>query len=266
MNHFKTPKKLLTALIAGALLLAACGGDSDPADAGQTTAAPDTTAAAATTSSAPTSSLIPLETPPPAAVPQTYEDFRAQPTACGAEQPPEITPQEFAAPDDLMLDPAVKLIATITTSCGPIVVELDPAMAPETVNSFVFLAQQGYFDGTISHRIIPGFVIQAGDPTATGLGGPGYVVPDELPPEGFSYTSGVLAMANAGPNSTGSQFFIMVGDSGLPPLYSAYGAVIDGAEALTSMVNLPLGTSPRGETSVPLETLYIESITVEPAS
>lgn len=264
MNHINSTKKLIIGLVAGAVLLAACGGDADPAGASETTATPAT--ATTPTSAAPTSSLVPLETPPPAPVPQTYEDFRAQPTACGAEQPPEITPQEFAAPDDLILDPAVKLIATISTSCGPIIVELDPGMAPETVNSFVFLARQGYFDGTISHRIIPGFVIQAGDPTATGLGGPGYVIPDELPPDGFSYTTGVLAMANAGPNSTGSQFFIMVGDSGLPPLYSAYGVVTEGVETLTSIINLPLGTSPRGETSVPLETLYIESITVEPAS
>ena len=129
----------------------------------------------------------------------------------------------------------------------------------------MFLAQQGYFDGTVSHRILPGFVIQAGDPTATGLGGPGYIVPDELPPEGFSYSTGVLAMANAGPNSTGSQFFIMVGDSALPPLYSAYGIVTDGFDTLDKIVSLPLGVSRRGEQSVPLETLYIESVTVEPA-
>lgn len=243
-------------------LVAACGGGSD---SGETTTNVPATTATTATPAATTTTLVPVETRPPGAVPQSYADYRTQPTACGADQPPEAVPQEFAAPDDLGLDPAVKLIATINTSCGPIVVELDPAQAPATVNSFVFLAESGYFDGTVSHRILPGFVIQAGDPTATGLGGPGYVIPDELPAAGFAYTTGVLAMANAGPNTTGSQFFIMVGDSGLPPQYSAYGLVIDGFDTLNEIISVPLGTSARGETSVPLETVYIESVTVEPA-
>ncbi|NND03541.1 MAG: peptidylprolyl isomerase [Acidimicrobiia bacterium] len=242
-----------------ALVVSACGEDVAPAPV------ETTSVEASTTSAAPqTTTVVPLSVP--AQVPENYEDFRAQATACGADAPAEISPKEFTAPEDLGLDPAVKLTATIETSCGPIVVELDPGLAPETVNSFVFLAQQGYFDGTVSHRIIPGFVIQAGDPTATGLGGPGYVVPDELPPTDFAYSTGVLAMANAGPNTTGSQFFIMVGDSGLPPQYSAYGIVTDGFDTLNSIVNLPLGVSRRGEMSVPLETLYIETVTVEPAS
>ncbi len=243
-------------------MAAACGEDVAPppiaAASGQTSTSQSPISAPSSTTT-----LVPLSVP--GQVPESYADFRLLPTACGAAAPPEITPQEFAEPEDLGLDPNVKLIATIETSCGPITVELDPGFAPATVNSFVFLAKQGYFDGTASHRIIPGFVIQAGDPTATGLGGPGYVVPDELPPEGFTYSTGVLAMANAGPNSTGSQFFIMVGDSGLPPLYSAYGLVTDGFDTLSKIVNLPLGTSRRGETSVPLETLYIETVTVEPA-
>lgn len=246
-----------------AVAITACGGTSETGggESPATTAAPTTTAAPATT----TTLAAPI-TLAPGVVPQSYAEYRSQPTACGADRPPEAVPQEYAAPDDLGLNPAVRLTATINTSCGPIVVELDPAQAPATVNSFVFLAQSGYFDGTVSHRILPGFVIQAGDPTATGLGGPGYVVPDELPPSGFAYETGVLAMANAGPNTTGSQFFIMVGNSGLPPQYSAYGMVVDGFDTLTAIVNVPLGTSVRGETSVPLETVYIESITVEPAS
>ena len=243
------------------LLLAACGGaDSTAEAAGSATDAPTTTAP-------PTTTAAPAQTTAPSGIPPSdYAGFRAQPTACGADAPPGAQSAEYAAPEDVGLDPATKVQATIVTSCGDIVVELDPAQAPETVNSFVFLAQQGYFDGTVSHRILPGFVIQAGDPTATGRGGPGYIVPDELPPDGFAYTTGVLAMANAGPNSTGSQFFIMLGDSGLPPLYSAYGVVIDGFDTLERLQTIPLGTSPRGETSIPLETVYIESVTVDPAS
>ncbi len=253
--------RTLTLAAALALVATACGGSSDP-EASETSA-PPTTATAPTT----TADLVPLETAvPPGVPPSDYAGFRAQPTACDSSPPAEATNTSFSEADDLALDPTIKLLATINTSCGSIVVELDPMEAPLTVNSFVFLAQQGYFDGTVSHRVLPGFVIQAGDPTATGRGGPGYVVPDELPSEGFSYSAGVLAMANAGPNSTGSQFFIMIGDSGLPPLYSAFGQVVDGFPTLETIAGIPLGTSARGETSVPLETIYIESVTVAPVN
>jgi len=259
-------RSIILTLAVTVIVLAACGEGGGEVAAVATvapapgTSAPATTAQTATTT---TTTLVPLETAAPLGPPPTgYAEFRAQPTACGAAAPAAATPQEYTAPDDLSLDPTVKLVATITTSCGPIVIELDPGQAPQTVNSFVFLARDGYFDGTVSHRIIPGFVIQAGDPTATGFGGPGYVVPDELPPEGFAYSTGVVAMANSGPDSTGSQFFIMVGNSGLPPQYSAYGVVVDGFETLNAIVSIPLGQNARGETSVPLETLYIESVTV----
>ncbi len=244
--------RAMTLAAAGLLLIAACGGTADPTT---------TTATDAPTTTAP---LVPLETAAPSGVPPSdYPGFRAQPTACGAAQPAENAAKGYTAANDMMLDPNVKLRATIKTSCGPIVVELDPAAAPETVNSFVFLAREGYFDGSASHRVLPGFVIQAGDPTATGRGGPGYIVPDELPAPGFDYNTGVLAMANAGPNSTGSQFFIMLGSSGLPPSYNAFGTVIDGFDTMTAIANVPLGRSAQGETSVPLETVYIESITIE---
>lgn len=241
--------------VTGLLLIAACGEGTDA-----TTAAPTTSAGTPTT----TAPLVPLSTTAPAgALPVDYAGFRAQPTACGASPPAENAAQEYPAADDMQLDPGVKVRATITTSCGPIVVELDPAAAPATVNSFVFLAKEGYFDGSVSHRVLPGFVIQAGDPTGTGRGGPGYIVPDELPPPGFEYSTGVLAMANAGPNSTGSQFFIMLGDSNLQPNYSAFGVVVEGFDTMTAISNVPLGTSARGERSVPLETVYIESVTIE---
>ncbi len=241
--------KTLAAAAAGLMLVAACGGGADPTTT--TTAAPTTTAP-----------LVPLATAAPSAAPPSdYAGFRDQPTACGATQPPENQAKGYTEATDMLLDPNVKVRATITTSCGPIVVELDPAIAPETVNSFVFLAQEGYFDGSVSHRVVPGFVIQAGDPTGTGRGGPGYIIPDEPPASGFAYSTGVLAMANAGPNSTGSQFFIMLGDSSLPPLYNAFGVVVDGFDTMTAIASVPLGTS-RGETSVPLESVYIESITI----
>ena len=161
------------------------------------------------------------------------------------------------------IDPTSTPVATIATSCGEIMIELDPAAAPATVNSFVFLAESGYFDGTAIHRVVPDFVVQAGDPTGTGSGSPGYVVPDELPSPGTLYVTGTVAMANAGPGTTGSQFFITLSDVGLPADYSIFGMVTEGTDTLDAIAAVPVGPGPSGETSVPLETVYIEAVTVE---
>ncbi len=243
--------------LAVAVLVAACGGDDDGQTANDTSPPGDVT----TTRPATTVSEVPLQTPAQPAA--DYAGYRQLPTACDAEQPPPRADLQFDAPDDLAIDPASAPIATLVTSCGDIVVELDPAAAPETVNSFVFLAEADYFDGTVSHRIVPGFVIQAGDPTATGLGGPGYVIPDELPAAGFVYERGVLAMANAGPNTTGSQFFIVQGDAALPPQFSVFGRVTEGMDVVDTIVALPLGIGPTGEQSAPLEAMYIEDVIIE---
>ncbi len=195
--------------------------------------------------------------------PSDYTGFRAQPAACGAEAPPEAVAMTFDVPEDMAIDPASTPMATIATSCGDIVVELDPAAAPATVNSFVFLAESGYFDGTVAHRVLPGFVIQMGDPTGTGTGSPGYVIPDELPAPGTVYSAGTVAMANAGPGTSGSQFFVTLSDVGLPANYTIFGQVVDSAETLDAIAAVPLGPSVQGEVSVPLETVYIESVSVE---
>ena len=206
---------LLLAAVA-AVVVAACS--SEVSTTTTTTAPPTTTTAVATE----TTAAVPL------VVPQTYEEFREQPTACGADAPAPVTAMQFQAPEDLGLDPDIPITASIATSCGTIEVELDPSIAPETVNSFAFLAEEGYFDGSASHRILPGFVLQAGDQTATGLGGPGYTIADEFPPSDFTYTRGTLAMANAGPGTTGSQFFILFDDNPLPPQFSVFGEVVGG--------------------------------------
>jgi len=202
-----------------------------------------------------------------AALPADYEGYRAQTTACGAEAPPPVTEMSFTEPEDQGIDQSADVTATITTSCGDIVARLDPAAAPETVNSFVFLAREGYFDGSAFHRIVPEFVIQGGDPTAVGNGGPGYVVPDEFPDEGFTYARGVLAMANAGTGSTGSQFFIVTGeDAGLGNTFSVFGNAVDSEETLDRITSVPLvGRDGTGfsEPSLPLETVYIEQVTIE---
>ncbi len=105
-------------------------------------------------------------------------------------------------------------------------------------------------------------MIQAGDPSATGREGPGYTIPDELPEPGFIYQTGSLAMANAGPNTTGSQFFIVLADAPLPTAYSYFGNVIDGFDTMERISQIPLGPNAFGEVSVPMETLYIEQVTI----
>ena len=116
----------------------------------------------------------------------------------------------------MVIDTDKRYTATMVTSHGTMVIALDPLAAPKTVNSFVFLARYHYYDGVIFHRIIPGFVLQGGDPTGTGTGGPGYKFADELPAPG-RYQIGSLAMANAGPNTNGSQFFVISGPDGVAP-------------------------------------------------
>lgn len=143
--------------------------------------------------------------------------------------------KQYSSPPAMTIDPAAKYTATIETNYGNIVAELFPDQAPMTVNSFVFLAREGYFDGVKFHRVVNGFVIQTGDPTGTGAGGPGYRFPDE--PVTLDYTAGTLAMANAGPNTNGSQFFITLADltGRLPKNYTILGRVSEGMDVVTKI-------------------------------
>jgi peptidyl-prolyl cis-trans isomerase B (cyclophilin B) len=145
-----------------------------------------------------------------------------------------MTRKQYSAPEQV-IDPAVKYEATIATDKGDIVVSLDPARAPRTVNNFVFLAREGFYDGLTFHRVVGDFVIQGGCPEGTGRGGPGYRFEDE-PVQG-EYTAGALAMANAGPNTNGSQFFICTVDDRhkLTKSYNLFGQVVKGMEVVTSI-------------------------------
>ena len=159
--------------------------------------------------------------------------------------------------------------ATIDTSCGQFVIELDAAGYPETVNSFVFLARQGFYDGQAVHRIRADWVIQGGDPAGDGTGDAGYEIPDEFPPEDFVYVDGIVAMANAGKGTTGSQFFIVLGDSArvLNPQYNVLGRVISGKETLARIAEVEVGLQGGSrEQSRPLETVYINSVSIESSS
>jgi len=201
-------------------------------------------------------------------LPGSYESFRSQPTACGADQPPAERIMSFEAPEPQSdVTATSKVIATLATSCGDIVMELDPASSPETVNSFVFLTRQGFFDGQVFHRVAEGFVIQGGDPEANGTGGPGYLIADEFPttPD-FVYEVGFVAMANRGASSTGSQFFFVIGDNArhLTSSFNVLGKVVSGQDALERIAQVPKGVSPGSvEESLPLETVYIESVAID---
>ncbi len=166
--------------------------------------------------------------------------------------------QHFDAPPPMVIDPERRYTATMETSKGPIVIALDPIAAPATVNNFVFLARYHYFDGIVFHRIIPGFVIQGGDPEGTGRGGPGYRFADELPKPG-RYQVGSLAMANAGPGTNGSQFFIISGPDGvrLPPQYSLFGSVVSGGDVVAAID--AVGT----RSGSPTERVTIDSVTID---
>src|SRR4249920_2857882 len=139
----------------------------------------------------------------------------------------------------MVIDPAKHYTATIETSAGTMAAELYASEAPRTVNNFVFLARDGFYEGVIFHRVIKGFMIQGGDPTGTGTGGPGYQFADELnansPSYKAGYVRGTVAMANAGPNTNGSQFFIMHADQALPHAYTIFGKVISGMDIVDAI-------------------------------
>jgi cyclophilin family peptidyl-prolyl cis-trans isomerase len=203
-------RRLAAVLLAAGLVLAACGDD----------AADDTETVA----------------DPPAAEGGTGE--------CPPAEKPEEAPTSFdAAPADCLED-GVDYGAVVTTSEGSFTIDLLEDDAPITVNNFVALARWGWFDGDDFHRIVPGFVNQAGDPVGNppGTGGPGYEIPDELPAAVSDYPPGAVAMANRGPDTGGSQWFVCVDCSQLPtPGYSLFGQVTEGQDVVEAINTKPSG-------------------------
>lgn len=193
--------------------------------------------------------------------------------ACGAKAPDGAgrPKPQFAGPPPMKIDPKTTYTATMVTSCGTIVIELDPKTAPQTVNSFVFLANHHYFDGQYFHRLDTSIdVLQGGDPLGTGTGGPGYSIPDELQ-GGEKYGPGVLAMANAGANTGGSQFFIITGKNGhkldAQPNYTIFGHIVRGLDVAQRMQKLPIkdpAAASQGNLTgqAPKDAIYIDSVTI----
>jgi cyclophilin family peptidyl-prolyl cis-trans isomerase len=176
-----------------------------------------------------------------------------------------MTTKQWTTPPAMELDPDTRYTATLKTDKGDIEIDLFADESPKTVNNFVFLAGQGFYDGVIFHRTINGFMIQTGDPEGTGRGGPGYRFEDE--PVTRKYNAGTVAMANAGPNTNGSQFFIVHDrDVGLPPNYTIFGQVTSGMVVVDTIATAPTTNSGMGENSKPAEPVRILSVQIEKTS
>lgn len=170
--------------------------------------------------------------------------------------------KQWKQPFEHRLEEGKRYTAILETSHGTVTIELYPDDAPKTVNNFVSLAQEGFYDDTVFHRIVNGFVVQGGDPTGTGSGGPGYRFEDERIRK--DYAKGTVAMANAGPNTNGSQFFIVLEDlrGRLPKSYTIFGAVTDGMDVVTDIGNVDVTTSASGEPSQPVSQVELRSVTI----
>ncbi len=219
------------------MVVAACGSESTP------TAMPTSTPRPTLTLPAPSPTTVPAQG--------------------GSESTPTTQKgvtkiKQYSQPPAMTIDADKRYVATVNTNQGSIVIELFPKEAPKTVNNFVFLAREGYYDGVIFHRVIESFMIQGGDPTGTGGGGPGYSFEDEFVPSLVFDRSGILAMANSGPNTNGSQFFITtVPTPHLNQRHTIFGTVLEGQDVAEAISKVP------SRQDRPLSDVVIQSIEIE---
>ena len=206
---------------------------------------PSTTTTTSTTSTTSTNATY--------AAAQAAANAKAVAAGCPKDPTARANTLQWSNQPAITIDTARTYIATVTTTAGTFTINLDAKQAPATVNNFVFLARQGFYHCVNFHRVIPDFVVQGGDPTGTGTGGPGYAVtPDEYPKAGanpaLQYPIGSVAMANSGPGTNGSQFFIVTGvnGEGLPPQYTLFGQVKTGLDTVNTIsgYGTPQGTPP----------------------
>jgi peptidyl-prolyl cis-trans isomerase A (cyclophilin A) len=195
----------------------------------------------------------------------TQEETMAEPpgVACGGEVPAAADERKpsYDDPPDMQLSEGADYRAVLRTSCGRIEVDLFEDRTPITVNNLVFLAREGFYEGTLFHRVIAGFMNQGGDPEGTGMGGPGYQFEDEIVDELTFDRPGLFAMANAGPGTNGSQFFITAAPAEhLDGLHTIFGEVVEGMEVAERINQLETGPNDK-----PIETVYIESIQIREA-
>jgi cyclophilin family peptidyl-prolyl cis-trans isomerase len=195
----------------------------------------------------------------PEATPSPTASPPVEAVACGGERPAAGEPKPtFDKPPEMQIDRKKSYRAVLETSCGTIEMELFADRTPLTVNNFVFLARQRFYDGLIFHRVIPGFMNQTGDPKGNGTGGPGYAFKDEIVKDLRFDRPGLLAMANSGPDSNGSQFFITVAPARhLDGMHTIFGRVTRGMDVVNEINGL--ATDPQDR---PNETAYIERVRI----
>jgi peptidyl-prolyl cis-trans isomerase B (cyclophilin B) len=231
------PRPFALLICLGLLFAASCGGDDD--DSGDGSSGGGDAAA------------------------QAEQEPQPEQEPCREVQAPAPRPDGGADKPSGKLDPSRTYTALLKTSCGDITVKLDQKTSPKTAASFASLVRQGFYDGTVFHRIIPGFVIQGGDPTGQGTGGPGYSVRDK-PPGDTTYTQGVAAMAKTEvePSGTsGSQFYIVTApDAGLPPEYAVLGEVVKGLDVALAIEQLG---DPASNTGTPVRTVLLEKASLD---
>ena len=227
------------------------GGD-DSTDVTTDSGASTTVDATATTAPVSTATV------PPTVAPATLTGDTPCPAADGSS-PRTVT---FAKEPPMCIDVAKKYTAIVETNKGSFTIALDAVKAPKTVNNFVTLARYHFYDGVVFHRIIADFAIQGGDPTGSGSGGPGYEFADELPASADDYKVGSLAMANAGPNTNGSQFFVVMGEGRLTADYSLFGTVTDGLEQTVNALEAVANPDPSANGVPTLEPVYMTKVTV----
>lgn len=230
MERANKRRKLVRRGVISAIVAVLVVGSAALLFAGKTTPTTTTTTSTTSTSSTSTTTTT-LKIPAADAAAQVKANALATAAGCPASTSATVNKLTWKAAPKMTINKALTYYAHFVTTAGSFVVKLDAATAPITTNNFIFLAEHKFYNCVIFHRVIPGFMFQGGDPTGTGSGGPGYSIPDELPKTGSpTYPLYSVAMANAGPNTGGSQFFIVTGKTGetLSPAYSLFGQVVSG--------------------------------------
>lgn len=196
-------------------------------------------------------------------VPATVAPIAVVPPTCPLPDDAPTTAKAFTSPPVGCIDPKALYRAVIATSEGEFTIELDQQRAPLTTNNFVFLARKGFYNGLTFHRVVPGFIVQGGDPKANGTGGPGYSIPDELS-SNARFQIGTVAMANSGPNQNGSQFFVVTGKNGenIPNTSTVFARVVKGTKTLEAIDALGVQPTPDGQELAPQRPITITSIEI----
>jgi cyclophilin family peptidyl-prolyl cis-trans isomerase len=229
------------------LLMGGCGGES-----GSSSISKPISTAPIQSSTTTSTTLTPLTT------------IQTTSTSSTSQSTYTSKPKTYSSAPSMQIDTSKNYIASLETSFGTFKIKLLAQESPLTVNNFVFLSREGFYNGVIFHRIIKTFMIQTGDPTGTGSGTPGYKFVDELPPK-HPYDPGIVAMANSGPNTNGSQFFICTGPDAVSlnnyPKYTQFGQIIEGMDIVQKIASVPVVSNGR-EVSKPVTPPFIKSVTI----